>query len=169
MHVMPLPHLHAATTATPVSRQHLDYLCLCAGADLGEGLLDLEASLHHVSLRLFRRIQCATCSPNRRFWEHRYTGQRTCFLIFMTLKRSKSFSPRLFCIAARFLAHALSSNFCWTLCSSHFFATWPTPLARGSLGMTMGVKDSLASATSWRGMGAFSEGPSMRTYVSVSR
>jgi hypothetical protein len=37
------------------------------------------------------------------------------------------------------------------------------------LGMTMGVKDSLASATSWRGMGAFSEGPSMRTYVSVSR
>jgi hypothetical protein len=57
MHVMPLRHLHAATTATPVSRQHLDYLCLCAGADLGEGLLDLEASLHHVSLRLFRRIQ----------------------------------------------------------------------------------------------------------------
>ena len=54
MHVMPLRHLHAATTTTPVSRQHLDYLCLCAGADLGEGLLDLEASLHLVSQRVLQ-------------------------------------------------------------------------------------------------------------------
>jgi hypothetical protein len=38
-----------SATTTPVSRQHLDYLCLCAGADLGKGLLDLEASLHAVS------------------------------------------------------------------------------------------------------------------------
>jgi hypothetical protein len=44
-HVMPPRHLHAATTTTPVSRQHLDYLCLRTGADLGKGLLDLEASL----------------------------------------------------------------------------------------------------------------------------
>jgi hypothetical protein len=95
-------------------------------------------------------------------------SQRTCFLIFMTLKRSKSFSPRLLVTAARFLAHALSSNFCSTLCSSHFFATWPTPLWRASLGMTMGVRESFASAICWRATGAFSEGPSMRTYVCVS-
>lgn len=169
MHVMPLRHLHAATTTTPVSRQHLDYLCLCAGADLGEGLLDLEASLHVVSQHILQFGRVYECSPNCRIRRHKYTGQRTCFLIFMTLNRSKSFSPRLFWIAARFLAHELSSNFCWTLCSSHFFATWPTPQARGSLGMTIGVRESLASAISWRGTGAFSEGPSMRTYISVSR
>lgn len=56
MHVMPLRHLHAATTTTPVSRQHLDYLCLCAGADLGEGLLDLEASLRLLAVVFSLRV-----------------------------------------------------------------------------------------------------------------
>jgi hypothetical protein len=45
MHIMPHHPQHAATTTTSVSRQHLNYLCLGAGADLSEGLLDLEASL----------------------------------------------------------------------------------------------------------------------------
>lgn len=75
-------------------------------------------------------------------------GRPTCFLIFMTLNLSKSFSARLFWSAARFLAQALSSNFSWTLCSCHFFATKPTPVPRGSLGMTIGVRESFASATS---------------------
>jgi hypothetical protein len=83
----------------------------------------------------------------------------------MTLNLSKSFNCLLFWSAARFLAQALSSNFCWTLCSSHFFATKPTPVPRGSLGITMGVRESLARATSWRGTGAFSVGPSTRTCV----
>jgi hypothetical protein len=88
-------------------------------------------------------LQCSTAQqqrPDRK--------KPTCFLSFMTLNLSKSFNCLLFCIAARFLAQALSSNFCWTLCSSHFFATKPTPVARGSLGMTMGVRESLARATS---------------------
>jgi hypothetical protein len=81
--------------------------------------------------------------------QHRQDRKKpTCFLSFMTLNLSKSFNCLLFCIAARFLAQALSSNFCWTLCSSHFFATCPTPAARGSLGMTMGVSESLPRATS---------------------
>ena len=152
MHVMPLRPLHVTTSTTPVSRQHLDYLCFCAGADLGKGLLNLETSLCTLLAIIFERGFLSTVYQ-----------RRTCFLIFMTLNRSKSFSPRLFWMAARFFAHELSSNFCWTLCSSHFFATWPTPLARGSLGMTMGVRESFASAISWRGTGAFSEGPSRST------
>jgi hypothetical protein len=109
------------------------------------------------------QVACRNSPKGRRQATLQIQEQHTCFLIFMTLNLSKSFSPRLFCIAVRFLAHALSSNCCWTLCSSHFFATWPTPVARGSLGMTMGVRESFASATSWRGTGAFSEGPSTST------
>jgi hypothetical protein len=146
-----------------VSRQQLKNLCLGAGADLSEGLLDLVTSLCRVSCHVTTKSAVCPCSRMGLQSIDTLSKQRTCFLIFMTLNRSKSFRPRLFCIAVRFLAHALSSNCCWTLCSSHFFATWPTPLARGSLGMTIGVRESFASATSWRGTKAFSEGPSTST------
>ena len=50
MHVMLLHLLHATSSTTPVSRQHLEYLCLRTCADLGKGLLDLEAGLDTVSM-----------------------------------------------------------------------------------------------------------------------
>ena len=94
----------------------------------------------------------------------------TCFLNLNTLNLSKSVSARLFSRRSRRFAHALSSHFSSTFCSSQAFATGARPAARGSFAMTMGVTMRFARLLEWRGTPAFSfvEGPSTRTYSKFS-
>ena len=53
----------------------------------------------------------------------------------------------------------------------HALATTPVPAARGSLGMTIGVRMMFAKEMAWRGTAAFSldDGPSTRAYNIISK
>lgn len=85
----------------------------------------------------------------------------------MTLKRSKSVSALRLAILSLFFAHALSPNFLSTSVASQIFLTTPVRAARGSLGMTIGVRERWERGEAWRGT-TFSEleaGPSTRTWV----
>lgn len=97
-------------------------------------------------------------------------GLPTCFLNLMTLKRSKSFNALRLAILSLFFAHALSPNFFSTSVASQIFLTAPLRAPRGSLGMTMGVRDRWERGVAWRGttLSAVEPGPSTRTCGSVS-
>ena len=93
------------------------------------------------------------------------TSNRACFLNTITLKRSKSLNCFLRAalavdFAAGLLAHLLStSNF------AHAFSRPVWPMASGSFGSTMLVRERWESGADWRGTTLVEsvEGPSTRT------
>ena len=68
------------------------------------------------------------------------TASRLCFFNSITSKRPKSFSDRLFCTAARRVAHALLSHFSMMASFSSCFLRTPDPAARGRLLRRRGVR-----------------------------
>lgn len=97
----------------------------------------------------------------------------TCFLSLITLKRSKSLSSLRLLLRSRFCAQALLSQVFSTPAFSQAALRGPLLMARGSLSMTMGVRETWARGEEWRGTTAsgFEEGPSTRIcfYHTVSR
>ena len=112
----------------------------------------------------FRQNLCSLASDPL-FNDYKSTNP-TCFLNLKTLNLSKSVNAFLFSLWSLLFAHVLSSHFFCTSLFSHAFATAPLPAARGSFGITMGVRMRFPSETAWRGTEALGlvEGPSTRTY-----
>jgi len=117
-------------------------------------------------------VHVACLNPSQRLVVLRGLEYRlTCFLSLITLKRSKSVNALLLTTFSRVLAHVLLFHFDSTCSFSQRVLVGPVPAERGSLAMTIGVKEREARGAEWRGTTAsgLDAGPSRRTCSIVSK
>ncbi len=157
----PLLSAHSPHGVSPVAElvfvELLPSLCACLSGV--HRLPYLEACLCHWSA--LHSVTWSICWAAMLHAHHPVS--RTCFLSFMTLNRSKSLSSFLRMLRSLLFWKFDACHFSSTLCSAHCFLSAPVPAARGSLGMTIPVRDMDDSGAEWRGTTCDSSGPSTRT------